>query len=1502
MKKLKSHLILPLILTFIFQGCVPDSLTKYSKETPKKATASASSTTTTTTTTTTSTTSTVALDYPTVTTFSYIEADPSVNDLHVGTPATFNVNLSDSISFGSLSDSSKFNDIFLRCALDSISSLPPGMTLNTTNCRISGTPTRPFFDTLGVNYSIGINLYYKSNAAGTEGILTSTINLGSYYYTDNPSTVLTAATSAGGAEDISVSSTNLFPSSGHILIDSEIIAYGAKTLTTFTSITRGGSPVVHAISARVIPSPDTLNGIKDTLAINYPNPVGGFSYTELVIGSPVAITTKDMAVGTAIQFNPKIVSLDPRVAAIDGVGGTLTNPDRAPYIFKSCTLNTSGTLSSRTLPPGLTLNPITCLITGTPTSAYSDTTFGNMGGVVTYTVDLTYKGPTYLGDGTEAKVTALFKLKSHTLTPLENWVAPTTLTYAPSGSTIASSTPTFEIGVAKTYVPILTGTLSQSSKFTDAQVACSVTTGALPSSLTLDPTTCIVGGTATGVPSSTAVSITIAYVDDTGTSRTKVAALTFNVYARLTKLSYNQNDKLQITLNRLTNLVANTDSTNTGDYNTNGLLTLSNGTTGVIKFIDNATSSVSVVRLVPIVVSDSSTFSVNDFIYSSLNQFGVAFGKVVKIDDTSNTLYVERTDPVYNINATIATIRNSATASTYNALAGVTPVAVDTTSLDPSYIFNPSITDIDNNSDFYAANYTQSKVTLVYEKGTVNSVSLLPLATGQTNAFNGVTYTISPSLPAGLTWTPSTGAITGKFNNTMVPTKFTITATNSLGSISTFLYLSAIETPKDLSYTTRELVTVNSFASLNEGETLFQPLTAPINKSISGQLLRKYGTNQISIATSNGQFLKGASLDSGNAYYSEKTTVSSTVDPIYYNIALIVSAAGSFSASTSTTNQYVWSEDGAAGRIVAIIGSTLFIQYLNNSGNISFVQGKHIATGIAFLDTAAGRSAAASSVGVGMGIPTITEVEADNMKMTLSTAGVIKVGDELSTHYTGTEGLATANSIGGYINKFSVSDKVAYVSDIGRNESHLAYFQNGTSYRATEKYSSTAGIASTNGTIGSVSNDNFFIVERGNIAEIKSNVSLGNGAYYSISPALPSGLSLNSSTGMITGTPTVSSPRTTYTITAQNLVNVTTFVMDLESRDYFSLSENSGARSTIFHKYGDARGSRKCRVNATDIINHSLGSSSVNAATLDVRCIIDMEEQDLFTNNLKLLSSAGSGACEYIQVIPFSFWQYAPAQTATTDYNYYTGNCVSGGHSNNVARVCLGDYTSVGGPNCDETSFNLITHTRVDAGGGICNDTTSTTVVSCGGKKLNCLRGPVRDILSDGQILAGSSSLVYSSASGTTITTEFKSPSSNSYLTNLSVANNTVTNSCTMSNADVESWSTFQATLSSTDNPFAKGSNPYYTVNCLDSSRNVKARIRIAVREWNSSFKIKDNIDYDVPLSTGTVNLMNASGSYLGQDTNAYSDWDDAYNVTAAAGGSCTSSPSPNYLFPADKL
>jgi len=59
---------------------------------------------------------------------------------------------------------------------------------------------------------------------------------------------------------------------------------------------------------------------------------------------------------------------------------------------------------------------------------------------------------------------------------------------------------------------------------------------------------------------------------------------------------------------------------------------------------------------------------------------------------------------------------------------------------------------------------------------------------------------------------------------------------------------------------------------------------------------------------------------------------------------------------------------------------------------------------------------------------------------------------------------------------------------------------------------------------------------------------------YGVSPSLPPGLTLNSTTGQISGTPTADSPPTDYTITASNSGGSTTHSLSLTVIDVAVLS------------------------------------------------------------------------------------------------------------------------------------------------------------------------------------------------------------------------------------------------------------------------------------------------------------------------------------------------------------
>lgn len=73
------------------------------------------------------------------------------------------------------------------------------------------------------------------------------------FHQDGATTLTSAMTNVSTA-DIQVVSTSLFQSSGHLLIDAELVAYTGKTATTFSGITRGvygTTNVAHSIGANV---------------------------------------------------------------------------------------------------------------------------------------------------------------------------------------------------------------------------------------------------------------------------------------------------------------------------------------------------------------------------------------------------------------------------------------------------------------------------------------------------------------------------------------------------------------------------------------------------------------------------------------------------------------------------------------------------------------------------------------------------------------------------------------------------------------------------------------------------------------------------------------------------------------------------------------------------------------------------------------------------------------------------------------------------------------------------------------------------------------------------------------------------------------------------------------------------------------------------------------------------------------------------------------------------
>lgn len=1086
------------------------------------------------------------------------------------------------------------------------------------------------------------------------------------------------------------------------------------------------------------------------------------------------------------------------------------------------------------------------------------------------------------------------------------------------------------VGTRVELTPTLDGSIGTTSLVSKVYRSCSVSP-ALPSGLVLTNTATREGCTISGTPLAVSTNplspgdpitytITLTYNDSTGHISTISTSLDIGIYIAPSSFSYTQSDKILLRVNVNSGTMNTVTLNNDVDavYTTSGFLTSESGAIGVIKFLDKDTSRIGIVRTVPLTITNLSAlgFPASEFLGTNatpryVSAAGGKSARVIRMVSATNTLYVEMISGTeFAVGDSLKPTKSFTGAATTASISAI----------DTEYGIRrvANAINLDNNIQYFSNKFTAAFISSTYEVNKVLGVDhprlqiITRSTSGSMTPANGIKYTVTPELPAGLSIDEETGEISGSFNESIETTQFVITVTNPIGNTSYTMGLTSIKAPKDLSYTTRQLVAVKNTTKFLEGEMLLQPVTPPMATNIAARIIRKYdrgsGTDEnrykLSIDTVNGKFGAGASLDSGNFFYSEKsfipstaiaptsTTPSTTPIVVNYNVAVSVAAATNF-----TVGGYASTAQGALGKVVAIEGSTLFLQTLSLGTPPVYTPFQQRNGGAANgIDNAETYVAPET---------TITQVEASVLELTLASP----TG---SADFTVGKDLTSSGKLAGYIYESSqtagpVDPTVIRISDISKKPGSLPYFIQGQTIYDNETE------AGESATLSNVSAQNTFIVERGQLTEIQANLTEGNSIGFSISPALPMGLVLDTRTGVISGSPSVRTSMKTYTISATNLIGKSEYVFNLEVRDYFKIADGSGASSFIVHRYGANRNERSCKINATDIIEGS--------GDLDVRCFLEGEEEELHNTKLKILSSAGAGVCEFIQIEPYSFYSHAPIRTTTATVVRVAPSCatpsgpaVPGPYSTTAPlsnTICGGDYTDNGGPNCDSGSYTLITYSGSDSdSSGTCDDpgelTSVTQTISCNGKKVACLQGPVTDILSESELSQGYRSIISPTSSGTTLTSTFSSPYQKLDSTNLRVANATVANKCLMTNDDADTWEAAAAATAATASPFGE-SSPYYTFNCLTAAKDIKARIRVAVRDWNRTFKIDSLIDEDLPGAAITTPpysspVMNNVALSFGKSNNDYADWDDDFSGLGAADfGSCATGGT-QYEFPENNL
>ncbi|MFI5159897.1 MAG: putative Ig domain-containing protein [Sphingobacteriales bacterium] len=1007
--------------------------------------------------------------------------------------------------------------------------LPAGLVFNTGTGVISGTPTAT---SAATTYTItAMNASGSGNTTISIIVLASTISYtGSPYTFYNGTAIATLSPTEVGGNPTTYGISPALPaglsintSTGDITgtptATSATAAYtvtatytGGVTATTSINITvlaptisYAGSPFTYVVGTAISTLTPTVTGTPAGYSIS-PAISAGLSFstaTGVISGTPTATATATTYTITANYAGGITATTTINVTVNPAKPVISYSPSVNVYILNTAIgalspANTGGTATSWAispgLPAGLSFSTTTGVISGTPTALSAATT---------YTITAT----NVTGNGTTTV--------NLTVNPL-----PPVISYTPSNN----------VYVVANAIPSLT------PASTGGVVVSYAISPGLPSGLSFNTATGVISGTPSAASAATTYTITATNTGGTGST-----TVTLEVDALPPSISYTPATNTYFVGIAITTLTPTVLTGNPTSYSINAPLPAGlsfNTSTGAITGT-------------PTAVTAATTYTITA---SNTGGSGSTTEKITIVNPPAPVISYSPSTNTYVTGTAISTLTPTNTGGTptggysistalpaglsFNTATGVisgTPTAVSSTTIytisatNAGGTGNTTVT-LTVNPQLPAISYSPS--TNIYSVG-LAIASLTPTSTGGAVA----SYSISPGLPTGLSFNTSTGVISGTPTVVSTATTYTITATNVTGSATTTVNLTVNPLPPVISYTpsTNTYTVGTAITALTPTNTGGPVVSYTISPALSAGLSFSTTTGVISGTPTIDVSVITYTITATNAGGSGSTTVNITVYP-----------APPVISYTPSTNVYT-------------VGSAITTLTPANTGGVTtnWVIGPSLPPGLSFN----GITGAISGTPLSTSPVTTYTISADNAgglsttTVTIScinpTPPVISYTPSTNTYTVGTaiSSLTPANT-GGPATSWSIG--TALPAGLSFDTTTGIISGTPTAVTATATYTITAtnsaGTGSTTVTltvnpsgpiISYTPSTNAFSVGS-TITSLTPTNTGGTPTSYSISSALPAGLSFSTTTGVISGTPTATSASTIYTITATNGTGSTT--------------------------------------------------------------------------------------------------------------------------------------------------------------------------------------------------------------------------------------------------------------------------------------------------------------------------------------------------------------------------